>query len=130
MGQAERWVAPRSPTLLQINQTNGGEQSRPHIPGLQLREIKPQTSELEHLWGLGQQQEKLPASQERSLERPTGAWSVRAHPLGNQHQRGPIGLWVAGEVTENQQRVEQVALFPLGPSPTYRLTATSVTPPW
>ena len=59
-----------------------------------------------------------------------GLECAKAHPLGNQHQRGPIGLWVAGEVTENQQRVEQVALFPLGPSPTYRLTATSVTPPW
>ena len=29
----------------QINWTNGGEQSRPHNPGLQCREIKPQTSD-------------------------------------------------------------------------------------
>ena len=40
-------------------------------------------------------------------------------PTGNQH---PIYLWVAGEVTENQQRVEQAALFPLGPSSTYSVT--------
>ena len=31
--------------------------------------------------------------------------------------KGPICLWVAGEVTENRQRVEQAALFPLGPLP-------------
>ena len=34
------------------------------------------------------------------------------YPPGN--QKGPICLWVAGEVTENWQRVEQAALFPLG----------------
>ena len=39
--------------------------------------------------------------------------STQTHSPGNQHQKGPIGLWVAGEVTENQQRTEQVALFPL-----------------
>ena len=52
-----------------------------------------------------------------------GLEHAQAHPLGNLHQRGPIGLWVVEGVTENQQRVEQVALFPLGSSPTYRLTA-------
>ena len=31
----------------------------------------------------------------------------------NQHQKGLICLWVAEEVTESQQRAEQVALFPL-----------------
>ena len=61
----------------------------------------------------------------RGLER------TQAHPLGNQHQRGPVCLWVAGEVTENGQRVEQVPLFPLRPLPHIqrRSTATSVTPP-
>ena len=42
---------------------------------------------------------------------------IPAHPPGNQHQKDPIGLWVAGKVTENRQRAEQVALFPLGPLP-------------
>ena len=43
-----------------------------------------------NLWGL-RWWEKLPASQERSLERPTGAWSVhKPTHSGNQHQRGPI----------------------------------------
>ena len=35
-------------------------------------EIKPQTSDCKHLWGL-RQWEKLPASQESLLERPTGS---------------------------------------------------------
>ena len=47
---------------------------------------------------------------------------TQTHPPGNQNQQGPLCLWVAGEVTENWQRVEQVPLFPLGPSPTYSIT--------
>ena len=39
---------------------------------------------------------------------------TQTHPE-NQHQKGPICLWVAGGVTENWQRAEQVALFSLGP---------------
>ena len=39
------------------------------------------------------------------------------HPPENQHQKGPICLWVAGEVTESWQRAEQEALFPLRPLP-------------
>ena len=42
---------------------------------------------------------------------------TQAHPPRNQHQKGPICLWVAEEVTESHQRAEQVALFPLGPLP-------------
>ena len=34
-------------------------------------------------------------------------------PPKNQHQKGPICLWVAGEVTESQSRAKQAALFPL-----------------
>ena len=52
-----------------------------------------------------------------------GLECAQAHPLGNQHQRGPIGLWVAEGVTKIRQRVEKVPLLPLGPSPTYSITA-------
>ena len=39
-------------------------------------------------------------------------------------------MWVAEGVTKNWQRVEQAPLLPLGPSPTYSITAvTSGTPP-
>ena len=47
---------------------------------------------------------------------------AQAHPLGNQHQKGPICLWVVKGVTEIQQRVEQAPLLPLGPSPMYSVT--------
>ena len=50
-----------------------GEQDRLHNPGFQCREIEPQMLRLKKsLWGL-RQQNKLPASQESSLERPTGS---------------------------------------------------------
>ena len=48
---------------------------------------------------------------------------TQTHPLGKQHQKGPIWLLVAEGVTEIRQRVEQRPLLPLGPSPTYSVTA-------
>ena len=42
---------------------------------------------------------------------------TQTQPHRNQHQKGPLCLWVAGEVTENQQRTAQAALVPLGPLP-------------
>ena len=42
---------------------------------------------------------------------------TQTHPPGNQHQKGPLCLWVVEEVTESWLRVEQVALFLLGPLP-------------
>ena len=46
-----------------------------------------------------------------------GLECTQTHPPGKQHQKGPICLWVRGEVTEIRQRVEQAALLPLGPLP-------------
>ena len=53
------------------------------------------------------------------------------NPPRNQHQKGPVCLWVAGEVSERQLRAEQVALFPLEPLPSiqHHNTATWVAPP-
>ena len=39
---------------------------------------------------------------------------TQTHPLGKQHQKGPIRLWVVQGVTENPQRVEQAPLLPIG----------------
>ena len=76
-----------------------GEWDRPTTQGSS-REMKSQTSDWKHLWGLRQQQAKLPASQESSLERPTGSQNIHkiAHPpsTGNQHQKGPICLGRGG----------------------------------
>ena len=57
---------------------------------------------------------------------------AQTHPPRNQHQKGPISLWVAEEVTESPPRVEQEALFPLGPLPNieHYKAATWVAPPW
>ena len=49
-----------------------GERDRPHNPGFQYREIKPPNLRLKkNLWGL-RRWEKLPASQESSLESSFG----------------------------------------------------------
>ena len=45
------------------------------------------------------------------------------HPPRKQHQKGPLCLWVVGKVTESGQGAEQAPLLPLGPSPTYSITA-------
>ena len=60
-----------------------------------------------------------------------GLEHTQTHPLWNQDQKGPIRLWVAEGVTENQQRVEQVPLLPLGLLPHIHChsAATSVTHP-
>ena len=54
------------------------------------------------------------------------------HGPRNQHQRGPICLWVVEEVTESWQRAEQVALSPLGPLAhiEHHNTAMWVALPW
>ena len=57
--------------------------------------------------------DKIVASQESSLERPTEVLEhTQAHTPRNQHQKGPICLWVAGEMTESWVRTEQAAWFP------------------
>ena len=54
------------------------------------------------------------------------------HPPGNQHQQGPICLWVVEEVTKSQLTGEQAALFPLGPLPhvQHHDAVMWVAPPW
>ena len=47
---------------------------------------------------------------------------TQTHPPKNQRKKGPICLYVAGEVTESQRRATQVALFPLRPLPKYSAT--------
>ena len=42
---------------------------------------------------------------------------TQAHEPRNQHQKGPICLWVAGEVTKSQPPALQAALFPFGSLP-------------
>ena len=73
----------------QINRTNGGERSIPCNPGLQLGEIKPQTSDLP--MGVGAAAGETPSlTGEVVAETHRGLECAQAHLLGNQHQRGPV----------------------------------------
>ena len=48
---------------------------------------------------------------------------TQTHTPGNQHQKGPIYLWVAGEVTESQLREPSKHECSISdPSPTYKAT--------
>ena len=38
---------------------------------------------------------------------------AQTHTHRNQHQKGAVYLWVAGEVTKSQPRAEKATLFPL-----------------
>ena len=57
---------------------------------------------------------------------------TQTHALENQHQKGPLCLWVAEEVTESRQRVKQAPLFPLRPLPhiQHHKAAMRVALPW
>ena len=70
--------------------------------------------------------EELVGEAHRALE------CTQTHPPGNPHQKGPICLWVVGEVSESQLRAEQVPLFSLGPLPhiQHHNSVTRVAPPW
>ena len=113
------WLVDRAVPHLRADKPGGttGEYDRPSNPGFQCRGIKPKSLKL-----------KMPVGVEAAGETPsfTGEFvgethrvleHAQTHPPRNQHQKGPICLWVAGEVTESQPRAEQVALFPLRPLP-------------
>ena len=57
---------------------------------------------------------------------------TQAHSPGNQPQKGPICLWVVGEVTKSWPRDKPAALFLLGPLPhiQHHDATMWVTPPW
>ena len=57
---------------------------------------------------------------------------TQTHLLRNQHQKGIICLWIAGEVTEIWMSAKQVAVFPLWPLPyiKHHNTVTWVAQPW
>ena len=93
-GQAMRQLADPAAPLLHKYKLGGTarERNRRSNPGLQLQERKPQTSDWKHLWGV----EEAAAGETPSLtgevvgETHRGLECAQAHPLGNQHQRGPV----------------------------------------
>ena len=61
-----------------------------------------------------------------------GLECTQAHPPRNQHQKGPICLWVMGEVIESLPRAKQVVMFPLRSLPhiQHHNAVTWVATPW
>ena len=103
---------------LHANKSRGtGKRDRPQNPGFQCREIKPQNFWLKKLMRVEAAGETPSLTRELTGETHRVLEDTRNHPPGNQHQKDPICLWVAVEVTKSQHRAEQVALFPLGPLP-------------
>ena len=105
---ARQWLVGWTVPHLHEDKPGGtnGERDRPHNPGFQHGEIKPQNLLL-----------KTPVGVEVAGETPslTGEFlgetyrvleGTQNHPPRNQHQKGPIQLWVAGEVTETWPRAK------------------------
>ena len=99
-----------------------GEWDRPHNPGLQYGQINPQSLWLETPVGVEAVVGETPSFTGEFVGDPQGPRVYQIHPPRNQHQKGPIWLCIAGEVTENWQRAEQASLFLLDSSPTYSIT--------
>ena len=120
-------------TRAQINrdEQRGGERSTPSNPALQRGEIKPQTSERKCPWGLGQQQERFPASQERSWRDSQGPRVCTSPPTREPEPEGPN--LIVGSTASDWSPVESGAgaIAPSRPLPhvQHHSAATSVTQP-
>ena len=76
-----------------------GEQDRPCNLGFQRGEIKPQDLGLKKPVGVEVAGETLSLTGEFVGETHRVLECTQTYPPGNQHQKGPICLWVLGEVT-------------------------------
>ena len=92
------------------------EQDRPHNPGFQHSEKKPQNHWLKTCGGCSGRRNSQPHRRVHWRD-PHGPKHKQTHAPRNQHQKGPICLCVVGTVTESGTRAEQVALSPLRPLP-------------
>ena len=82
------------------------ERDRPHNPGFQHTEIKPPNLWLQNSEGVAAAAE-IPSLTGESVGRAYGVLEyTQAQTPGNQHQNGPICLWVAGEVIEGRGRAK------------------------
>ena len=76
--------------------------------GFQWGEIKPQNLWLKKPVGVQAAEETPSLTGELIGETHSVLEYIQNLPPGNQHQKGPIYLWVVEEVTESQQRAEQI----------------------
>ena len=99
-----RWpLADQVVSHLHVDKPGGttGEQDRLCNPGFQCREIKPQNLSLKKPVGVLAVGETPSLTAEFVGENHRGG--TRTHPPENQHQKGPICLWVLEEVTESRE---------------------------
>ena len=94
-----------------------GEQDRLRNPGFQCGEIKPQNLWLKKPVRVEEVGETVGLTGEFIGETHRVLQHTKNYSPGNQHQNGPISLWVVVEVTESQPRAQQAALFLLEPLP-------------
>ena len=134
LGQVSWQLAERVVPHLFMDKPGGktGERDRPHNPGFQRREIKPQNLWLKKHGGVAVVGETPSLTGEFVRETHRVLECTQNHSAGNLHQKDPICLWVVEKVTESWPRAEQVALFPLGPLPyiQHHNTLTWIAPPW
>ena len=109
-----------------------GEQDKQCNPGFQCGEIKPQNLWLKKSVGVAAAGETPSLTGEFTGETHRVLGHTQTTHPRNQHQKGPICLWVAEEVTQSQLGAEQGALFPLRPLLPYSAHRISrwVASPW
>ena len=103
-----QWLAEWEVPHLYEDKPGGttGHRDRPHNPGFQCGEIKPQSFRLKKPVGVEVGRESLSLTVEFTGETHRVLEHIQNHPPRNQHQKGPMCLWVVGEVTESQPRAE------------------------
>ena len=117
----EDWAVPHSCADKPGEATR--EWDRTRNPGFQHGEIEPQTSDWKHLWGLIKQWDKLAASGESSLERPTGSYNVHTPiHLRISSRRALICLWKWGKWLKTSRDWSKQNCSLWNPCPTYSVT--------
>ena len=128
-GQAVWTLAdPAAPHSLTDKPTNGREGSRPRNPGLQHGEIKPQTFDWKRSWGLGRQQERLPASLRGHWRDPQGPRVCTGPPTREPAPEGPNLIVGVGVKDWNPEESEVGAIAPSRPLPHVQHHSTAELP--
>ena len=111
---------------------NTAQRDTPCNPQFQPREIKTQNLWLNNPLGVALVGKTPSLTGEFTGDTNRVQESTQTYTPRNQHQKGPIWLWVAGGVTENRQRAGQAPLLPLGPLPHIQCHSTArwVALPW
>ena len=108
------WLEDLAVPHLHVDKVGGttGERDRPCNPEFQPREIKPQNLWLKKPVGVAAVGETPSLTGEFVGETHRVLECTQTHPPGNQHQKGPICLWVVGEVTKSSTKTQASSTVP------------------